>query len=204
MAIMQDNRIVAYNVPQYDVVDVIRTMPDGVYDVTRNGHVFLPLSRLTGAWSAPSLSVTLYSGVYEGLVMPICTDCAAPIVKADTYTLKFDGCYRPLCHEHYHARVHHCTDCGAVVPRPYTQCRQCADKLKRALREWRLAPDTMPNYRPELSQAPAGALSPNNWEKRGYIFPMIGAGLLRSGARPNMSGHLPSAWENLPTSALSS
>ena len=48
MAIMQDNRIVARNVPQYDVVDVIRTMPDGVYDVTRNGHVFSTFVKVDG------------------------------------------------------------------------------------------------------------------------------------------------------------
>ena len=48
MAIMQNDRIVAYNVPQYDVVDVIRTMPDGVYDVTRNGRVFSTFVKVDG------------------------------------------------------------------------------------------------------------------------------------------------------------
>ena len=48
MAIMQNNRIVARNVPQYDVVDVIRTLPDGVYDVTRNGHVFSTFVKVDG------------------------------------------------------------------------------------------------------------------------------------------------------------
>ena len=48
MAIMQDNRIVARNVPQYDVVNVIRTLPDGVYDVTRNRYVFATFSKVDG------------------------------------------------------------------------------------------------------------------------------------------------------------
>ena len=48
MAIMQNDRIVAHNVPQYDVVDVIRTLPDGVYDVTRNGHVFSTFVKIDG------------------------------------------------------------------------------------------------------------------------------------------------------------
>ena len=115
--------------------------------------------------------------------MPICTDCR----RADR-----QGRYvHPLLDSM--VAIGHCAT--SITTRGYTIAR-IAGLLCRARthmptmrrhpqsggEESRLAPDTMPNYRPELSQAPAGALSPNNWEKRGYIFPMIGAGLLRSGA----------------------